>query len=390
LRIHQIQGSGQRLRIAVLSEIPEDSDLKQQWNALVRRVDRPQVFYTYEWSLAVQRAYSATLAPLIFLGYDDQENLQGLVALATESMGARASFLCATTGDYCDFLSLPEKKQAFVAAVLSKLRERGIREITLTNLPADSDTMSAMRRSSAECGYRSFARTAYICAQVALDKLERRTSDNQLVLPGRKMVRRSLKAMGQESPVQLVHASSWQEAAPILPEFVRAHVSRFQATGRTSNLTRPERRLFLEELTKLLSVPGWFVLTRMMAGERALAWNYGFQFDGTWFWYQPTFDTDLERHSPGFCLLTKLIEEAASSPSFKLVDLGLGAEEYKERFANQTRKTLYVTLKTSMAKHVKEIVRYRTAEIIKTSPRLEAGARKVVARLRQLRESPKS
>jgi len=166
--------------------------------------------------------------------------------------------------------------------------------------------------------------------------------------------------MGQESPVQLVHASSWQEAAPILPEFVRAHVSRFQATGRTSNLTRPERRLFLEELTKLLSVPGWFVLTRMMAGERALAWNYGFQFDGTWFWYQPTFDTDLERHSPGFCLLTKLIEEAASSPSFKLVDLGLGAEEYKERFANQTRKTLYVTLKTSMAKHVKEIVRYRT------------------------------
>ena len=378
------------MRIVVLNEIPDDPNLQRQWNALVQRIDRPQVFYTYEWSLAVQRAYGGALSPLIFLGYDDRESLHSLVALATESRGGRVSFLSATTGDYCDFLSLPDKKAAFVAAVLSELRERGMREITLTNLPADSGTLSAIQDSSAECGYRSFARTAYICAQVALNKLERRLNDNELVLPGRKMVRRSLKAMGRESPVRLVHARSWEEAAPILSEFVQAHISRFQATGRTSNLARPERRLFLEELTKLLSGPRWFVLTRMMAGEKTLAWNYGFQFDGTWFWYQPTFDTDLERYSPGFCLLTKLIEEAVDSPSLKVIDLGLGAEEYKERFANQTRKTVYVTLKTSVAKHVKEIVRYRTAEIIKASPRLEAGARKVVARLQGIRRRDKS
>jgi CelD/BcsL family acetyltransferase involved in cellulose biosynthesis len=391
LRIHQILRSDRRLRIVVLNEIPEDPNLQRQWNALVQRMDRPQVFYTYEWSLAVQRAYGAILRPLIFLAYDDQGSLCNLAALAADMEGACASFLCATTGDYCDFLCLPDTKPAFVTTVLAELRERGIREITLTNLPADSDTLSAIKRSSAECRYRSFARTAYICAQVALNKLERRASDNALVLPGKKMVRRSLKAMGQESPIRLVHARSWEEAAPILSDFVQAHVSRFQATGRVSNLACPERRLFLEELAKLLSGPGWFVLTRMMAGDRILAWNYGFQFDGTWFWYQPTFDTDLERYSPGFCLLTKLIEEAAAaSSSFKMVDLGLGAEEYKERFANQTRKTLYVTLKTSMAKHMKEIVRYRTSEIIKTSPRLEAGARKVVARLRELKESDKS
>src|SRR5690348_18279078 len=67
--------SGQRLRIVVLSEVPEDPSLLRQWNALVQRIDRPQVFYSYEWSLAVQRAYSPVLSPLIFLGYDDQENL---------------------------------------------------------------------------------------------------------------------------------------------------------------------------------------------------------------------------------------------------------------------------------------------------------------------------
>jgi CelD/BcsL family acetyltransferase involved in cellulose biosynthesis len=122
----------------------------------------------------------------------------------------------------------------------------------------------------------------------------------------------------------------------------------------------------------------------MMAGEKTLAWNYGFRFRGAWFWYQPTFETDLERFSPGFCLLSKLIEEAAEDPALKVVDLGLGAEEYKERFANGSRRTLYVTLRQSLAKHVKEVLRYGAAEAIKTSPPLERSARKVVSRLRTL------
>jgi CelD/BcsL family acetyltransferase involved in cellulose biosynthesis len=204
-------------------------------------------------------------------------------------------------------------------------------------------------------------------------------------LPGKKMVRRSLSAMGREAPVRLAHARSWDAIDPILPQFVQAHIARFRATGRISNMAQPERQVFLAELAKLLSEAGWLTLTRMMSGEKVLAWNYGFQFHGTWFWYQPTFDSELEKYSPGFCLLAKLIEEAAENPGISTVDLGLGAEEYKERFANKTRETLYVTLRASAVKHWREIVRYRAAEMVKTSPRLEAGVRAVVARLQRLR-----
>jgi CelD/BcsL family acetyltransferase involved in cellulose biosynthesis len=375
------------LRLVQLREIPEDANLRQQWNALVQRVDQPQVFYTYEWSLAVQRAYRATLHPLLFLAYDEGEALCGVAALAADVEGRRTSFLCATTGDYCDFLSLPEHKHTFVAGVLAELRKDGMGEITLTNLPADGDTVAALEQASGQNGYRCFARTAYVCAQVSLGKLERRAGDNRPVLPGRKMVRRSLGAMGREAPVRLDHARSWDAVGPILPQFIQAHVARFLATGRISNMAHPERRVFLEELAKLLSESGWLVLTRMMSGDKALAWNYGFQFHGAWFWYQPTFESDLEKYSPGFCLLAKLVEEAADNPGLRTVDLGLGAEEYKERFANQTRETLYVTLRASAAQHIREILRYHAAEIIRTSPTLEAGARAVIARLRQLWES---
>jgi CelD/BcsL family acetyltransferase involved in cellulose biosynthesis len=372
------------LRLVLLKEIPEDAELRQQWNALVQRVNQPQVFYTYEWSQAVQRAYRARLLPLIFLAYDERESLCGIVALATDVGGRRASFFCATTGDYCDFLSSPEHRNEFIALVLAELRRQGIGEITLTNLPADSTSVAALPRASGENGYRCFARTAYVCAQVSLGSLERRPGENKPVLPGKKMVRRSLSAMGREAPVRLEHARSWDEAGPILSQFMQAHIARFQATGRISNMAQPERQVFLGELAKLLSEAGWLTLTRMMSGEKVLAWNYGFQFHGTWFWYQPTFDSNLEKYSPGFCLLAKLIEEAAEDPVMSTVDLGLGAEEYKERFANQTRETLYVTLRASALKHWREIVRYRAAEMVKTSPRLEAGVRSVVARLRRL------
>jgi CelD/BcsL family acetyltransferase involved in cellulose biosynthesis len=377
------------LRIAVLEEIPEDSKLRSRWNELVLRLPDSQVFYTYEWSLAVQRAYQSILHPLIFLGYDETDSLCGIVSLALDSKRRHASFLCATTGDYCDFLAVAEHKEAFVSSVLGHLRQRGIGEITLTNLPSDSTTVGAIKQISAETGYRWFARTAYICAQVRLGQIERRPGDNKLAMPGRKMVRRSLSAMGRESPVRLDHATDWSAVAPILPEFVKSHIARFSATGRASNLAEPARQLFIEELAKLLASSGWLVLTRMMTGEKVLAWNYGFRFQGSWFWYQPTFETDLERFSPGFCLLSKLIEEAAEDPALKVVDLGLGAEEYKERFANESRRTQFLTLRRSLVKHVKEVLWYGAAEAIKTSPSLERSARKVVSRLRALGKGEK-
>lgn len=371
------------MRLVLLREIPGDETLRRQWNTLVDRVDQPQVFYTYEWALAVYRAYHATLHPLLFLAYDEQGSLHGVAALATDAAEKEASFLCATTGDYCDVLSSVGDRAAFVDEVFDGIKKLGIASAVLANLPADSPTVSAVRRAAAKHHFHCFARTAYDCAQVVLSSLERR-GEEKPVLPRKKMLRRFVNAMGREAPVRLEHARSWSEVQPIFPEFARAHVARFLATGRISNLARFERRVFLEELAKLLSGTGWLALTRMMTGTKAVAWNYGFQFHDTWFWYQPTFDCDLEKYSPGFCLLAKLIEEAAENKTLQVIDLGLGAEDYKERFANQTRETLYVTLQTSVARHFGAIVRFRMASMVRTIPGLESRVRSVAAKLERV------
>ena len=358
------------MRLVLLREIPEDENLRRQWDSLVERVEQAQVFYTYEWALAVWRTYSATLRPLLFLGYDEQESLCGVAALAADSSGRQASFLCATTADYCDFLSLPERKDAFVDAVFAELRRQGIGSTAFANLPAESSTLEAMRRAARQQRYFCFARPGYVCAQVSLNLLERR-KEGKLVAPGGKRLRRLVNAMAPTAPVRFDHARSWEALQPLLPEFLQAHVARFLEIGRMSNLAHPKRQDFLTELARLLSERGWLTLSRLIAGEKTVAWHYGFQFRDTWFWYQPTFDGTLERYWPGFCLLTHAIQEALENPAMKTVDLGLGSEAYKAKFANASRETLYVTLHNSLPRHFGSVVRDRAAAAVRAHPATE-------------------
>lgn len=373
-----------RLRIVLFSNIPEEAKLRTGWNALARCVEHPQVFYTYEWALAVQRAYEATLSPTLFLGYDEQETLRGVAALALDKGRGWVSFLCATTGDYCDFLSSNEDRAAFVSGVFTELKKQGFDRITLTNLPAESATVAALRSASADCGYHFFARTAYECAQVALDALPRR--EGKMVPPRARKWRRAMNTISRDAPVRVEHVQSFEEAAPMLPQFAQMHIGRFLVTGRISNLARAERRRFLDELARLLGESGWLRLSVMAKGEKIIAWNYGFQFENTWFWYQPTFESELEKYSPGFCLLGKIIEDAVSTSRIKIVDFGLGAEEYKEALANQTRETLYVTLRGSRFEHGREVLRYCAARLVTSRPRVEKGIRRLIERVKEIRE----
>ena len=152
------------------------------------------------------------------------------------------------------------------------------------------------------------------------------------------------------------------------------------ASFRSSNLASAERQGFLAGLAELLSGTGWLVLTRLLLAGEPVAWSYGFQFAGSWFYYQPTFDPRWRRFSPGFCLLSKMVEHACDRPEIHLLDLGLGEEDYKERFATGYRQTLHATITNSQAVHLRERVRYHAASAVKASPRLEHWVRRLVGR----------
>jgi CelD/BcsL family acetyltransferase involved in cellulose biosynthesis len=372
------------LRIAVEKELPANDALGRAWNNLVMQMERPEVFYTYEWALAVQCAYPQRFRPLVMLGFEE-ETLAAAVSLASDrEQGDQVVFLAATTADYCDFLSAPERRDAWISAVLGELRKLGISRLTLANMPAHSRSVVAIRNLARKEGYFQYARPGYLCAQVKLGDSKQRAIIAQNI-SSKKMLRRTMRAMEKAGGARLCTETTWTEIEPALKEFTIAHVARFLESGRISNLAPPERRSFIYELAKRLSSNGWMALSRLTLEGKSIAWNYGFQFGGSWFWYQPTFDSEYEHFSPGYCLLVKIVEAACQRPELTAVDLGLGEEEYKARFATSGCQTLHLSLSSSPKTQLGTIVQYRLASALRHSPPLEKFARTLRSQLAALR-----
>ncbi len=369
------------MRLSWIRELPEDGKLRAQWEALVLESEQPEVFLTWEWAAAVTRAYGSSLQPWIGTAYEGEE-LVGMAALA-KSSPSDVVFLAGATADYCDFVSRPADRQEFVAQVLSELKASGMRSVVLANLPADSATMAAVK---ADRSFRCFARHGYECAQVRLGSEEERRVLAQSFLK-KKSVRWKMNSLQRIGPIVLRHEPELKPGDSALNTFFSMHVARFLATGRISNLVRPERRRFLAELAQLLGERGWFDLMSLCAGDRVVGYNYGFRFLGSWFHYQPTFENEFEPFSPGLFLLAKMIEAASQDPGAKIVDLGLGAEGYKEPFANAQRTTLHVTLSSNAFDHWRARGRYRAAAAVKRRPKLESLARQAQRQIAHGRES---
>jgi CelD/BcsL family acetyltransferase involved in cellulose biosynthesis len=371
------------MRVVMHRDIPDDPLLQREWNALVQEMERPEVFYTHQWAVAVRRAYSESLLPMLLLAYEG-EKLTGIAALATDPAQQTAQFLCSTTADYCDLLSRPDHRAEWVELVFAELRRAGLPNVVLTSIPAESPTNKALKPVARKHGYHLFVRPTAVCAQVDLGSQEER-AELKAALGKKKIYRHSMNSLGREGSVSFSHLVTWETIEPVLAKFSLAHVARFLATGRISNIATAQRRVFLSELARLLSGSGWLVLSRMLVADRPIAWNYGFCFHGSWFWYQPTFDSSYERLSPGYCLLSKIISEACDQEEMRVVDLGLGAEGYKERFANGARSTVHASFTKSLRRYTREKARYYAARSVTSVPGSEPVARAVLGYIGSIR-----
>jgi len=371
------------MRIVLLREIPEEPSLLRYWNELVLQTERPEVFYTPQWALAIQSAFKSAFKPppkpLLFLGYHADE-LVAVACLSCDLGEQNVTFLAGSTADYCDFLSRPQRRVEFVEAVLAELHRLGVSNLVLANLPADSGTPDALRNSAKKYGFHVYVRAAYLCPRVEMGSAAQRQAVKATVTRKRQL-RKCLRALEKRGAVTATYLRTWPQIRAALPGFVAAHVARFQVLGGVSFLCAPERRFLLEELARRFADTGVVTLTRLMVGDRPVAWSYGFQFHGSWVLYQTTFDIGCEEDSPGYCLLGKILIAACEANTLGVVDLGLGSEEYKRWFANSSRETVHATITTSAVRHLGVIARYRVASEVKKFPRLEGTIRNARTRL---------
>jgi CelD/BcsL family acetyltransferase involved in cellulose biosynthesis len=366
------------VRVTVLNEIPEDPQLCEAWNNLVLRMENPEVFFTYQWALAASRSFHTNLSPLLFLLHDSSQ-LAGVAALAIDPASPRKTFfLNSATADYCDIVSAPAHRSEVLAALLEEIEKLGLTDLVLANVPADSATLQQLGSVAQSRQFYLTSRIAYNCGIVQLGGDQQRKTLLRVV-SGKDREKRGLKKLRNLGSLRVTHLTRPEEISSSVESIVSAQVLRFLASGRVSPLAGPERRIFLRQLSDLLSHAGWLKISQLEIDGHPIAWNYGFLFGGSWFWYLPTFQLEYEHASPGSCLLRLLIEEGVNDSSLRWLDLGLGDESYKERFANNIRQTRYLHLSRGFQRHFVSLGRETISRTAARFPRFADKLRGALA-----------
>ena len=122
-----------------------------------------------------------------------------------------------------------------------------------------------------------------------------------------------------------------------LPAFFRQHIRRQHVAARESAYSNLEPAAFCQALVDRLDPASELRFSVLELDGRPVAYHLGFQINGKYFYYKPTFDIDLWDHSPGQILLYELLR-TAGEVDVREFDFCQGGEPYKYRFANLIRQ----------------------------------------------------
>jgi CelD/BcsL family acetyltransferase involved in cellulose biosynthesis len=141
----------------------------------------------------------------------------------------------------------------------------------------------------------------------------------------------------REGGLSVTHTDKAEQVLPWLDELFAQHIERWAATESPSQFQEEKWRIFFQRWAVSAASRGWLRFTRLEWQGRAIAFHFGVCYQGNYIWYKPCFAIDLARHSPGEVLLRQVllaaIEEGANT-----FDFGTGDDEYKTRFATETRE----------------------------------------------------
>ncbi len=98
--------------------------------------------------------------------------------------------------------------------------------------------------------------------------------------------------------------------------------------GMKGHFMRPDIATFFERVAHAFMPLGWLRLDFLEIGETAVATTFGFDLDGTLYLYNSAYEPDASRLSPGFILVSHLIEECIER-EYEVFDFLRGPERYK-------------------------------------------------------------
>jgi hypothetical protein len=156
--------------------------------------------------------------------------------------------------------------------------------------------------------------------------------------------KRCQKRLEQLGRLEFAHLESRSEVLASLDSFFSQHVLRRAVSADGGGIfSRAAPRDFFRNLVEEFDPAAMLRFAALRLDGNPLAYHFGFEVDGRYIWYVPTFHVDYWDYRPGLVLLRKLFEYAADG-QLREFDFTIGDEEYKSRFASHVAQNWEIVL----------------------------------------------
>jgi CelD/BcsL family acetyltransferase involved in cellulose biosynthesis len=329
------------MKIGRIEDFKTFLKLREEWNTLLFSSKQNSLFLTHEWFSAWWKSFGEGYSMEVLLYRNDDGSLAGVAPLMAKN---RNLHLIASreVSDYCDFFSLPERREDFFKDLLEYFKDSvgDLNKFEFINIKSSSPTLFFLPRLASEYG---FAYTIHEEEEVPGMELPASFEDylGRLSRKNRHEVRRKLKRTESLGGIRIKRTTDPGELLSSIDGFIALH--------RESN---PSKRRFWEkrgmmhffhELIIQLAPRGWVELNVLYAGNETAAGLLNFSYADEVLFYNSAFSPMFSSYNPGFYLFIQSIKEAVSEKK-KRADFLRGREKYKYYFGGKTGKIFDLTL----------------------------------------------
>ena len=322
--------------------------LKESWNELVANMERPEIFYVWEWNFHYFKCYRDDAQPLIIVVKHSSGAIAGIAPLCLRRV-RRFMFtvrvietIVTEIGDYGNVLVRAGfHRGQVVAAVFAYLQQHGSSWDVFDVSQLCSRDPTTFHVVNVAQAIADWSVRVQILTPVAVRTIGSPISaENNRQLRQIRNRRKKLLEKGYALHIgcQGAGIETWW------PAFLSMH----RHAWRTSPLNTETGRTFFNELVHSPGMKGKIELSVMELDGQPAAMHFGFIDGSKIYFYMPAMDKAFRRERVGAVLLSAMVDHY--SKTYELFDFLRGMEDYKVWYTDR----LDVNIR---------IVAYRTASI---------------------------
>ena len=302
---------------------------KDIWNELLINNPENNIFMTFQWQKVWWEIFGRGKLLLIVAQQEDK-----IIAIAPLFEDGQMIFFAGSGGsDYLDFIGNIDEPD-LLDGILNMAIEQvsGFLGFRFYHVLENSKTKCNLKKVAQKKEWNFYEEGELPAPILAIKEFPEKAEQ---AIRKKSLVRHEAW-FAKNGILKVEHFQRSEEILPHLTEFFDQHKNRWAQTNFPSLFHDSKQQLFYRRLCETLSHTEWLRFTRVVWQDNSIAFHLGFNFRGNFLWYKPSFNISMAKRSPGEVLLRQLILKALDEQAITF-DFGIGDEEFKKRFATNTR-----------------------------------------------------